>query len=71
MKITQSTAILRYIGKKHNLFGKSLVEETKIDELIETAQDVMLDFASLAYNHKFVSTNLSTLGFLIEVLHVY
>ena len=55
MKITQSTAILRYIGKKHNLFGKSLVEETIIDELIETAQDVMIDFATLAYNPKFVS----------------
>jgi len=51
VNITQSTSILRYIGKKHGLHGKTLAEEAKIDMLIETAQDVMLGFASQAYDH--------------------
>ena len=53
---------MRYLGKKHGLFGKNLKEEAEIDMLIQTAEDIMLAFAQKAYDPNFVSC---------KVLNVY
>jgi len=53
VKLTQANAILRYLGKKHGLFGKNLKEEAEIDMLIQTAEDIMLAFAQKAYDPNF------------------
>ena len=40
VKLTQSNAILRHIGRKYNLYGKDKSEASKIDMLIDTAADI-------------------------------
>ena len=40
VKLTQSNAIVRHIGRKYNLYGKDKSEASKIDMLIDTASDI-------------------------------
>ena len=54
LKITQSLAIIRYIGKKHGMCGKSDEESAKIDMLMEFSRDLVLDIVMIAYNPDFV-----------------
>ena len=58
VKLTQSLAILRYIGKTNDLSGQNPQEEAKIDMLIQTAEDILLAFAYKAYDPEFVSQGL-------------
>ena len=65
VKLSQSNAILRHVGRKHNLYGKDANEASEIDMLIDTAWDVcnalikilFADFVSIIfllsrkYNH--------------------
>ena len=55
VKLTQSLAILRYIGKTNGLSGETPQEEATIDMLIQTAEDILLAFAYKAYDPEFVS----------------
>ena len=55
LKITQSMAILRYLGRKHKLYGNNDKETAKIDMLIDFASDLRVGLGKLAYNPDFVS----------------
>ena len=39
IKITQSNAILRYLGRKYNLEGKTEEEKVRVDIMTENAMD--------------------------------
>ena len=54
VKLSQSGAILRHIGRKNGLYGKNASENATIDMLIETATDFKLGLAKIAYNPDFV-----------------
>ena len=54
LKITQSLAIIRYIGKKHGMYGKSDEENARIDMLLEFSRDLVFGIALTAYNPEFV-----------------
>ena len=57
VKLTQSNAILRYIGRKYNLSGRFYVkEESEIDMLIDTAADIQQLIIKIIFNADFVST---------------
>ena len=49
VKLTQSTTILRYLGKKYNMMGKNDEEYAFIDMLLETSMDIRLNLAIPAY----------------------
>jgi len=59
VKLSQSNAILRHVGRKHNLYGKDANEASEIDMLVDTAWDVcdalikiiFADFAALKEKH--------------------
>ena len=44
-KITQSNAILRYLGRKHNLCGETEEEKIRVDILENQAMDVSNELA--------------------------
>jgi len=53
IKITQSNAILRYIGRKYNLCGKSDQEKVMVDMMLDTAMDFRNGLVRLVYNPNF------------------
>ena len=54
-KITQSLAILRYLGKKHGMYGKTDEEYAKIDMLMEYGLDLVRSLVlGLAFKPDFV-----------------
>lgn len=54
LKLTQSNAILRHLGRKYNLYGKNHRESAEIDMLIDTAMELRWTLAGAAYNPNFV-----------------
>ncbi|XP_076976104.1 glutathione S-transferase Mu 1-like [Tamandua tetradactyla] len=52
-KITQSNAILRYIARKHNLYGETEAERIRIDILENQVMDTRMQLAMLCYNPEF------------------
>ena len=54
VKLTQSNAILRYLGRKNGLYGSNDVEASTIDMLIDEAQDFKMALVKLAFNPDFV-----------------
>lgn len=68
VKMTQSKAILYYLGDKFHLMGTNLEEEAHVMMLCEQAYDLHIQFATFCYGpngdsaterKKFVETNLS------------
>ena len=55
LKLTQSMAILRHLGREHGLYGKDNKEASQIDMIMDLAGDMRLGLARLAYNPDFVS----------------
>ena len=55
VKLTQSCAILRHIGRKNGLYGKNASETALIDMLLDTATDFKMGIINIAYNPDFVS----------------
>merc|ERR1712243_117535 len=55
VKITQSNAILRYIGRKHNLLGTNESERICVDMMENEIGDFRSTFVSLCYNPNFES----------------
>ncbi|XP_040854570.1 glutathione S-transferase Mu 1 isoform X1 [Ochotona curzoniae] len=54
-KLTQSNAILRYLGRKHNLCGETEEEKIRVDILENQAMDVSNQLAEVCYSPDFVS----------------
>uniref|UniRef100_A0A8D0DY89 Glutathione S-transferase n=1 Tax=Salvator merianae TaxID=96440 RepID=A0A8D0DY89_SALMN len=52
-KITQSNAILRYIGRKHNMCGENEDEIIRIDILLNQIMDLRMAFARVCYSPDF------------------
>lgn len=50
IKITQSNSILRYIGDKHGLLGKTPKEKVDCDMMVENAMDFRNGVVRLCYN---------------------
>ena len=46
-KLTQSNAILRYLGGKYNLYGNDLKDRAVIDMLIDHAHDFKIGFVMM------------------------
>ena len=55
VKLTQSTAILRHIGNKHNLCGTTEKEMDRINVVENQITDFKNGFVRLCYNPEFVS----------------
>ncbi|XP_078500909.1 glutathione S-transferase Mu 2-like [Lissotriton helveticus] len=53
VKLTQSNAILRYIGRKHNLCGESESEKVRVDILENQVRDLRRELATIAYDPNF------------------
>eukprot|EP00698_Gefionella_okellyi_P015063 TRINITY_DN4223_c0_g1_i1.p1 TRINITY_DN4223_c0_g1~~TRINITY_DN4223_c0_g1_i1.p1 ORF type:complete len:219 (+),score=41.22 TRINITY_DN4223_c0_g1_i1:98-754(+) len=53
LKITQSSAILRHIARKHSLLGSSAREAALADQAAEQTIDLRQAMVSLAYNPQF------------------
>jgi len=49
LAIAQSNAILRYVARKHGLYGKNDVEAVTIDMLNDTQEDLRLAYLKLIY----------------------
>lgn len=49
LKITQSKAILYYVGRKLNLMGKTPAEEAQVMMLCEQAYDLRMQIAGICY----------------------
>ena len=54
LKLTQSMAILRHLGREHGLYGQDNKEASKIDMIMDLAGDMRLGLARLAYNPDFI-----------------
>ena len=53
-KITESNAIMRYIGRKHGLDGKTEMEKVNIDMIENLGLSFYMEFAKIAYSPDFV-----------------
>jgi len=49
LQVAQSNAILRYIARKHGLYGKNDIEAVTIDMLNDTQEDLRLGYLKLIY----------------------
>ena len=50
IKLTNPLAIIRYLGRKHNLYGNSMNESSIIDMLIDQASVMKQSLNGIAYN---------------------
>jgi len=48
-EVAQSNAILRYVARKHGLYGKNEQDQAKIDMLNDQQEDVRLSYLRLIY----------------------
>lgn len=56
MKLTQSVAIMYYIGRKNNMIGRTDEEKMYVDMLVNQAMDMRMRYAYLVYDSDYVST---------------
>ncbi|XP_040851553.1 glutathione S-transferase Mu 2-like isoform X1 [Ochotona curzoniae] len=54
-KLTQSNAIVRYLGRKHNLCGETEEEKIRVDILVNQAMDSRMQLITICFNPDFVS----------------
>ena len=58
LKLTQSSAILRHLGRKYKMYGSTEKEASEIDMLIDQSFDLRIGLAKKAYTEPdFVSFN--------------
>jgi len=50
VKLTQSNAIVRHVGRKYNLYGKNTSEASEIDMLIDTAADILTAIVKIIFS---------------------
>ena len=55
VKLTQSNAILRYIGEKHNLLGATEKERNRVNLMENEIGDFRSAWVGLCYNPEFVN----------------
>eukprot|EP01115_Flamella_aegyptia_P015161 TRINITY_DN910_c0_g1_i1.p1 TRINITY_DN910_c0_g1~~TRINITY_DN910_c0_g1_i1.p1 ORF type:complete len:220 (-),score=69.16 TRINITY_DN910_c0_g1_i1:31-690(-) len=55
LKLTQSSAILRHIGRKHNLCGETEEEKALVDMALYEAYDLKEGYVNLVYDPNFAS----------------
>ena len=53
IKVTQSNAILRYLGRKFDLDGKTEEDRVQVDIMLDNAMDLRNMFVGLCYNPDF------------------
>jgi glutathione S-transferase len=53
IKLTQSRAILRYLGRINNLYGKDAKEASTIDMLIDAAHDMKTAILKIVFNNDY------------------
>jgi glutathione S-transferase len=53
LTVCQSRAILRYLARKLNLYGDTLKDAARIDEVHETADEIFSDIAGFHWNPQF------------------
>lgn len=53
LTLCQSQAINRYLARKLKLYGDTLEESARVDEVTETALDVLMDVGTLFWNPRF------------------
>merc|ERR1712241_1148406 len=53
IKITQSNAVLRYLGRKFGLDGKTEEDKVRVDMMCDNAMDFRNGFVGLSYNPNF------------------
>ncbi|XP_052035427.1 glutathione S-transferase Mu 7 [Apodemus sylvaticus] len=70
-KITQSNAILRYLGRKHNLCGETEEERIRVDILENQLMDNRMMLARLCYNADFEKLKSGYLEQLPGMLRLY
>nr|XP_006813792.1 PREDICTED: glutathione S-transferase A2-like [Saccoglossus kowalevskii] len=50
MKLVQTNAIIRYIARKYDMYGKTLEQKTRIDVLYDGARDFIMKFLNIGWN---------------------
>ncbi|XP_021487346.1 glutathione S-transferase Mu 6 isoform X1 [Meriones unguiculatus] len=70
-KITQSNAILRYLGRKHNLCGETEEERIRVDILEKQAMDSRIQMGTLCYSPEFEKRKPEFLKGLPDQLKLY
>ena len=60
LKLTQSYAIMRYIGRKHNLLGTNENEMIRVDLTINELEDFRDGWVTLCFSGDFVSIIISS-----------
>ncbi|BFZ08943.1 hypothetical protein BsWGS_11982 [Bradybaena similaris] len=50
VKLTQTYAILRYLARKHNLYGETQAEHAKVDVLLEETTDLRQGFYTVCFS---------------------
>jgi len=53
LKLTQSTAILRHVARKHNLVGKTLEDQAILDMVEQQTIDFRVGLTTVCYNENF------------------
>ena len=53
IKLSQSTAILRYIGEKYEMNGKDIQQKALVDMVLAEAMDMILRVVPVAYSSEF------------------
>ncbi|XP_074044458.1 glutathione S-transferase Mu 7-like isoform X2 [Macrotis lagotis] len=71
IKITQSNAILRYIGRKHKMCGDTEEERVRVDILESQAMDFRMQLVRVCHNPNFENMRLIYLQQLPKSLHLF
>ncbi|XP_028613090.1 glutathione S-transferase Mu 2 isoform X2 [Grammomys surdaster] len=70
-KVTQSNAILRYLGRKHNLCGETEEENIRVDILENQVMDTRMQLAMVCYSPDFEKKKPEYLESLPEKMKLY
>ena len=54
LKLSQSMAIIRHLGRKYNLYGQDYYESSVIDMLVDQSWDIKQNLIKIAYDPDFV-----------------
>ena len=57
VKLTQTMAILKYLGRKHGLVAKNEAEQIRVDLMEAEALDIRSGWVALCYGSDFVSVD--------------
>ena len=55
VKLSQTFAILKYLGRKHNMAAKTEEEQIRVDLIEAEAEDMRTKWSTLCYHDDFVS----------------